>query len=205
MNAKPNVNARLLIASLAVAASCAPALSVAQSGYYEYRGSPTYERSAPVYSAPDRTYSYSESGPDYPPNRDGYGTTSNPYYAQPGDPSYQDYRYRSNPAARFHGTVESVEIVGQSGRSTGGGAALGALAGGALGNQIGDNAAATIGGVIGGAVLGNEIEKRRQRGETQQVRVRMDDGSMQVFNQDAPEIRVGDRVKVERDGHLELA
>ena len=201
MNAKPIVNARLLIAGLAVAASCAPALSVAQSGYYEYRSGPTYV------SPPDRpySYSYSESGPDYPPNRDGYGSTSNPYYAQPGDPNYQDYRYRSDPAARFHGTVESVEIVARGGRSSGGGAALGALAGGALGNQIGDNAAATIGGVIGGAVLGNEIEKRRQRGETQQVRVRMDDGSMQVFNQDAPEIRVGDRVRVERDGHLELA
>ena len=200
MNAKPIVHARLLIASLAVAASCAPALSVAQSGYYEYRSGPTYS------SPPDRTYSYSysESGPDYPPNRDGYGSTSNPYYAQPGDPSYSDYRHRSDGAARFHGTVESVEIVGRSGRSSGGGAAIGALAGGVLGNQIGDNTAATIGGVIGGAVLGNEIEKRRQRGETQQVRVRMDDGSTQVFNQDAPEIRVGDRVRVARDGHLEV-
>ena len=201
MNAKPIINARALIASVAVAAAFAPGLSVAQSGYYEYRSAPTY--SAP----PERTYSYSysESGPDYPPSRDGYGSTGNPYYAQPGDPSYSDYRHRSASAARFHGTVESVEIVGRQGRSSGGGAALGALAGGALGNQIGDNAAATIGGVIGGAVLGNEIERRRQRGETQQIRVRMDDGSTQVFNQEAPEIRVGDRVRVARDGHLEVA
>jgi outer membrane lipoprotein SlyB len=182
MNARPIVNLRALIGSLAVAACCAPALALAQSGYYEYRSAPTYEyRGAPTYSAPERTY------------------------AQPGDPSYQDYRHRPDAAARFHGTVESVEIVGRGGHSSGSGAALGAIAGGALGNQIGDNAAATIGGVIGGAVLGNEIEKRRQRGETQQVRVRMDDGSMQVFNQEAPEIRVGDRVRVERDGHLELA
>src|SRR5262245_12522281 len=105
-----------------------PALGIAQSGYYEYRNSPTREyRSAPAYSAPERTYSYSysESGPDYPPNRDGYGSTSNPYYAQPGDPSYSDYRHRSGSAARFHGTVESVEIVSQGSGSSGGGAVLG--------------------------------------------------------------------------------
>ena len=204
MNAKPTINVRILAASIVVAASCAPALSVAQSGYYEYRSSPSY-------SPPERSYErydYSDSGPEYPPNRDGYGSTSNPYYSQPGDPSYSDYRHRYASAARFHGTVESVEIVGRAGGSSGGGAVLGALAGGALGSQVGHgagNTAATIGGAIGGAVLGNEIEKRRQRGETQQIRVRMDDGSVQVFNQDAPEIRVGDRVRVERDGHLELA
>ena len=51
MNAKPIVNARSLIAGLAVAVCSAPALSLAQSGYYEYRGSSTYS------SPPDRSYS----------------------------------------------------------------------------------------------------------------------------------------------------
>ena len=200
MNGKPIRNVRAAIAGLAFAACALPGLSVAQT--YEYRSAP------PAYPAQRAdTYSYRDSGPDYPPNRDGYGTTSNPYYAQPGDPSYQDYRHHSD-AARFHGTVESVEIVRNEGHHSGAGAVIGGLAGGALGNQIGHgagNAAATIGGVIGGAYLGNELEKRRPRGETQRVRVRMDDGTVQAFMQDAPELRAGDRVRVDRDGHLELA
>jgi outer membrane lipoprotein SlyB len=195
---------KAMIAGVAVVASAVPGLAGAQSGYYEYR-------SAPIYSnTPERTYSYSysESGPDYPPNRDGYGTTSNPYYAQPGDPGYADYRDRDDRGARFHGTVEAVEIVSEGGRASGGGAVVGALAGGALGNQVGHgsgNTAATIGGVIGGAYLGNELERRHNRNATQRIRVRMDDGSIQIFAQDAPQIRVGDRVRVERGGHLELA
>ena len=205
MIAKRVMNLKVAIAGVALAACGMPTLGVAQSDYYEYRNG------VPVYSPPpERTYSYSyfESGPEYPANRDGYGTSSNPYYAQPGDPSYPDYRHRSASAAQFHGTVESVEIVRDDGRASGGGAVLGALAGGALGNQVGHgsgNTAATIGGVIGGAYIGNELEKRHQRSETQRIRVRMDDGTTQVFSQDAPAVRVGDRVRVERDGHIELA
>lgn len=210
MNGKPIVNVRTVIAGFAVVACALPGLSVAQNSNYDYRSGP------PAYS-PSNTYSYRESesngGPDYPPNRDGYGTTSNPHYAQPGDPNYVDQRnreYRDHAAAdaHYHGTVQAVEIVRDEGHRSGAGAVIGGLAGGALGNQVGHgagNAAATIGGVIGGAYLGNELEKRRERGETQRISVRMDDGTVQAFMQDAPELRAGDRVRVARDGRLELA
>jgi hypothetical protein len=49
------------------------------------------------------------------------------------------------------------------------------------------------------------IELERNGGHAQRISVRMDDGTSRVFAQDAPELRAGDRVRVERDGHLELA
>ena len=129
MNGKRTVNLRAALAGVALAVCAMPGASVAQSSYS-----------------------------DHSPNRDGYGTSSIPHYAQLGDPAYSDYRYRSANAATRHGTVEAVEL-----------------------------------------------EKQRQRGETQRISVRMDDGTSRVFTQDVPELRAGDRVRVERDGHLELA
>ena len=49
------------------------------------------------------------------------------------------------------------------------------------------------------------IEIERNGGHSERISVRMDDGTSRVFTQDAPELRAGDRVRVERDGHLELA
>ena len=54
-----------------------------------------------------------------------------------------------------------------------------------------------------GTVEAIEIERNGRR--SQRISVRMDDGTSRVFTQVAPELRAGDRVRVERDGHLELA
>src|SRR5262245_6858649 len=124
MNGKRTVNFRAALAGMALAACTMPGSSVAQSSYYEYRSGPAY----PGTSSETHSYSYSESGPDYPPNRDGYGTSSNPYYSQPGDPNYSDYRDRPANAASRHGTVEAIEIVREGGHSSGAGTVLGARA-----------------------------------------------------------------------------
>ena len=117
-------------------------------------------------------------------------------YPSPGYSGGPGYGYSSYSS--FHGTVESVEVIREAGRPTGAGAVIGGIAGGLLGHQIGSgsgNTAATIGGAVGGAVVGNEIERRRSADETYRFRVRMDDGSIQTFIQDTPNMRVGDRVR----------
>lgn len=119
------------------------------------------------------------------------GPSPSPGYS--GGPGYGYSSYSS-----FHGTVESVDVIRESGGTTGAGAVIGGVAGGVLGHQIGrgsGNTAATIGGAVAGAVVGNEVERRRNVGETYRFRVRMDDGSIQTFTQDTPNFRVGDRVR----------
>ena len=138
-----------------------------------------------------------------------YGSSAYPSgsYGAAAYPS--DYNRPPYPAgyhAGYYGTVESVQAVRESGGSSGVGAVIGGVAGGLLGHQIGSgsgNTAATIGGAVGGAVVGNEIEKRRSANETYRFRVRMDDGSIQDFTQDTPEIRAGSRVRVD-NGRLAL-
>ncbi|HEX5611983.1 MAG TPA: glycine zipper 2TM domain-containing protein [Burkholderiales bacterium] len=124
--------------------------------------------------------------------------------AQPDrTPASSVYSYPATATER--GTVESVEVVAERGRSTGAGAVIGGIAGGAVGNQIGSgsgNAAATIGGMLGGAYVGNELERRRRSDETYRFSVRMDDGSIRTFTQDTPELRVGQRVRLSDDGHI---
>ena len=49
----------------------------------------------------------------------------------------------------------------------------------------------------GGAYLGNEIEKNTKRSSAYQIKVRMNDGSVRTLTQrDAPDVRLGDRVKM---------
>ena len=110
-------------------------------------------------------------------------------------PSYAAYQY---------GVVESVEMVNEP-RSSGPGlgAVAGAVVGGVIGHQIGSgrgNTAATVAGAVGGAVAGNEIEKRNaKQAQVYQARVRLDNGSYQMFTLDGnPEsVRVGDRVRID--------
>ncbi len=111
----------------------------------------------------------------------------------------------SYPAASTisYGTVESIEVTNAGSRGSSGlGAAAGAVAGGLLGHQVGSgrgNTAATIGGAVAGGVIGNEAEKRvGKSADAYRVRVRLDNGSTQVLNQDtASDLRVGSRVRVE--------
>ncbi len=124
----------------------------------------------------------------------GYPSYPNTYPSSPGYPSaYSGYGY-----------VDSVEVIPASGyRGPGIGAVGGAIAGGVLGNQIGHGsgrAAATVGGAVAGGVIGNEIEKRTSPSQPSQFRyrVRMDDGSYQMFTQDFDAgVRQGDRVRVD--------
>jgi len=116
------------------------------------------------------------------------------------------YAYPATAGER--GTVESVQVISNRAPTSGAGAVMGGVAGGLAGSQLGSgsgNAAATIGGVLGGAYLGNQIERRRAADETYRFNVRMDDGTLQAFTQDTPEIRVGSRVRVTESGQIVLS
>ena len=128
----------------------------------------------------------------------------NQYPSQSQYPSYPDYR------TVHYGYVESVEVVpgeapsGVLGSGVGVGAIGGAIAGGVLGSQVGSGsgrAAATVGGAVVGGVVGHQVEKRvrgRDDPTMYRFRVRMDDGSYQMYTQEMHDnIRPGDRVRVE--------
>ena len=123
----------------------------------------------------------------------------------PNNPNTYPNQYPAGPSAYSgYGYVDSVEVIPGAGHSgVGIGAVGGAIAGGVLGNQIGHGtgrAAATVGGAVAGGVIGNEIEKRvsASRPGEFRYRVRMDDGSYQMFTQDFDAgARQGDRVRVD--------
>ncbi|HEX2530630.1 MAG TPA: glycine zipper 2TM domain-containing protein [Burkholderiaceae bacterium] len=98
------------------------------------------------------------------------------------------------------GRVESVETIKQEAKPTGLGVAAGAVLGGALGNQVGGGKGrtlATVAGAVGGGYAGNEIEKRARATTSYEVRVRMENGSLQTFPYAAlPEWHPGDRVRI---------
>ena len=131
------------------------------------------------------------------------GCASDPYYGS----SYNDPRYGaySRPtyndvAYNDYGRVVAIDVVGGSGRTSGGGAVAGAIIGGVLGHQVGSgrgNDVATAAGAVGGAVAGNEIEKRHNEGQGYRVTVEFRDGRQASFMQDNPNgLRVGDRVRI---------
>ena len=103
-----------------------------------------------------------------------------------------------------YGQVQSVELVRAQSQTTGSGAIIGGLIGAVIGHQIGDGngrSAATGVGAVGGAILGNEIE-RQQRGAQDFLRVAvlLDDGTVRSMDLPrATDLRVGDRVRIERD------
>ena len=56
-------------------------------------------------------------------------------------------------------------------------------------------------GAVGGAVIGNQVEGKMRATTSYEVRVRLDDGTLRVFNLDnAPQWRTGDRVKIVNGG-----
>lgn len=108
------------------------------------------------------------------------------------------------PASVVYGVVQSVDVVRAQQQTTGQGAILGGLIGAVIGRQIGHAGngrdGGTLVGAVGGAIIGNEIE-RQQRGaqDFQRAAIRLDDGSLRTV--DLPrgvELRVGDRVRIER-------
>ena len=115
--------------------------------------------------------------------------------------------YRSAPGvvsnAAGYGNVSNIELVSMASRNSASGAVLGAVIGAVIGNQIGSGtgrAAATGLGAVGGAVIGNNIQNRnRAEGEVYRISVRMDNGQTAQYDyQSIDDLRVGDRVRVER-------
>src|SRR5450830_1905382 len=55
-----------------------------------------------------------------------------------------------------------------------------------------------VGGAVVGGVVGNQVQKNHGGREVYNVRVRMNDGSVQSFAQDSTDnLRVGDRVRLD--------
>jgi outer membrane lipoprotein SlyB len=98
------------------------------------------------------------------------------------------------------GNIESIREIKQRAQGSGLGAGAGAVLGGLLGNQIGGGSGkqiATVAGAVGGAVVGNQVEGNMKASTSYEVRVRLDDGTLRVFNlQNPPAWRNGQRVKV---------
>lgn len=115
---------------------------------------------------------------------------------------------RSPAACAACGTVESVVAVQRQGQvngvavggtTVGIGTVAGGVVGGLLGNQVGGGSgktAMTVLGVAGGAFAGNTIEKNMKKVTVYQMRVRMNDGSLQTIEQPSA-VQSGSRVIVE--------
>ena len=101
-----------------------------------------------------------------------------------------------------YGTVTAIEIYRASDNPPiNAGTVIGGIAGGVIGHQIGNGGgktAATVIGTIGGAVVGNQIEKNRAQASRYRITVKLDSGSSLIAEDTKdPNLRVGDRVRVE--------
>jgi outer membrane lipoprotein SlyB len=99
------------------------------------------------------------------------------------------------------GTVQETKLEKRKGEGGAVGIVGGAVAGGLLGNQVGKgtgNTIATAGGAVAGALVGNEVQKRVTAKEVWVTRVKMKDGTVRSFEQEAkPNWAVGRVVKVQ--------
>ena len=113
-------------------------------------------------------------------------------------PAYQV----EQPTSRV-GTVESINQDAVQNVDSTVGAIGGALIGGGLGSLIGGGTGqvvATVVGAVGGGFAGNELAKRSQT-IVWRIGVRFDDGSFATVQQtSAPNLRIGDRVRVSGTG-----
>ena len=85
-------------------------------------------------------------------------------------------------------TVDSVRFEKRKGTDGTMGAIGGALVGGLLGNQIGKGTGrtvATVGGVVAGGVVGNQVQKSVSTKDVWITAVRLKDGSIRLFEQEA--------------------
>lgn len=98
------------------------------------------------------------------------------------------------------GTVQEVKREKRKGHGGMLGVAGGAVAGGVIGNQIGSgttNKVATVGGAVAGGVIGNEVQKKMTSKKVYVTSVKMKDGSIKTFEQDAqPAWAAGNVVKI---------
>ena len=100
------------------------------------------------------------------------------------------------------GTVQSVVEEKRKGEGGAVGVVGGAVVGGLLGNQVGKGNGKTV-ATVGGAVAdcaGNEVQKHVTSKKVWVTRVRMKDGSLRQFEQEAQyQWKVGGVVKVQGD------
>jgi outer membrane lipoprotein SlyB len=99
------------------------------------------------------------------------------------------------------GTVQEVKKEKRKGQGGMLGVAGGAVAGGVIGNQIGSgttNKVATVGGAVAGGVIGNEVQKKMTSKKVYVTSVKMKDGSIKTFEQEAqPAWAAGNVVKID--------
>ncbi|MDB5954906.1 glycine zipper 2TM domain-containing protein [Ramlibacter sp.] len=102
------------------------------------------------------------------------------------------------------GRVEGVRHERRKGEGGVLGIVAGAAAGGLLGNQVGRGGGktlATVGGAVAGGYAGNEVQKRVSSKDLWITQVKMRDGSVRSFEQDAqPAWKTGMIVKVHGRG-----
>lgn len=116
--------------------------------------------------------------------------------------------YREGEARRAQyieqGVVESVRTVTIQGDTNNVGTAAGAIVGGVAGSNVGGGKGSTIGAVLGalaGGVAGQAIERNSSTRQGLEITVKMDNGSLRAYVQDADEaFRPGDRVRVITSG-----
>jgi outer membrane lipoprotein SlyB len=98
------------------------------------------------------------------------------------------------------GKVEQVRQEKRKGEGGAVGIVGGAVVGGLLGNQIGGGSGrtlATVGGAVAGGYVGNEVQKNANSKMVWITDVRMKDGSLRTFEQEAkPAWRAGSVVRV---------
>jgi len=104
------------------------------------------------------------------------------------------------------GTVQAVKQEKRKGEGGAAGIVGGAVVGGLLGNQIGGGTGktlATAGGAVAGGMVGNEVQKRMTAKTVWVTTVRMKDGSVRNFEQEAqPGWAAGQVVQVQANGAL---
>lgn len=116
--------------------------------------------------------------------------------------------YREGEARRAQtiemGVVESVRQVTIEGDTNGVGTATGAIVGGVAGSNVGGGSGRTLGAVLGavaGGIAGQALERNATTREGVEITVKMDNGSLRAYVQDAGEtFRPGERVRIVSGG-----
>lgn len=151
---------------------------------------------------------YGQSYPTSSYPSSSYPTSSYPSQAYPATsyPSHQQAYVQYGRVSHMERVRVAQPSTGIGGTGIGAGAVVGGVLGGVLGNQVGKGSGrslATIAGVVGGAVAGNAVEKNTQPEAYQdvvRVSVQLQDGSSRAFDYaQQPDLRVGDRVRVENN------
>ena len=102
------------------------------------------------------------------------------------------------------GTVQSLHQEKRKGEGGAAGVIGGAVVGGLIGNQFGKGngrTLATVGGAAAGGYVGNEVQKKVTSKNVWVTKVRMKDGSVRSFEQEAyPGWKVGTVVRADGQG-----